>query len=82
MQGSVLTTLLWNMLCADDAGVVSQSPEQPRKTMGGIVVVCVAFGLAVSEAKNGIMCLRAMGMPESTAISHSCWAVDLSLVES
>ena len=55
------------MLYADDAGVVSQSPEQLRKMMGVIVVVCVAFGLTVSEAKTEIMCLRAKGMPESTA---------------
>ena len=40
------------MLYADDAGVVSRSPEQLRKMMGAIVVVCAAFGLAVSEAKT------------------------------
>ena len=34
--------------------------------MGVIVVVCVAFGLTVSEAKTEIICLRAKGMPEST----------------
>ena len=55
------------MLYADDAGVVSQSPEQLRKMMGVIVVVCAASGLTVSEAKTKIMCLRAKGMPESTA---------------
>ena len=55
------------MLYADDAGVVSQSTEQLRKMMGVIVVVCAAFGITVSEAKNEIMCLRAKGMPESTA---------------
>ena len=55
------------MLYADDAGVVSQSPEQLREMMGVIVVVCAAFGLTASEAKTGIMCLRAKGMPESTA---------------
>ena len=55
------------MLYADDAGVVSQSPEQLRKMMGVIVVVCTTFGITVSEAKTGIMCLRAKGMPESTA---------------
>ena len=55
------------MLYADDAGVVSQSPEQQRNMMGVIVVVCAAFGLTVSEAKTEIMCLRAKGMPESTA---------------
>ena len=55
------------MLYADDAGVVSQSPEQLRKMVGLIVVVCVAFGLTLSEAKTKIMCLRAKGVPESTA---------------
>ena len=55
------------MLYADDAGVVSQSPEQLRKMMGVLVVVCAAFGLAVSEAKTEIMCLRDKGMPESIA---------------
>ena len=55
------------MLCADDAGVVSRSPEQLRKMMGVIVVVCAVFGLTVSEAKTEIMCLRAKRMPESTA---------------
>ena len=66
---STLATPLWGMLYADDAGVVSQSPEQLRKMMGVIVVVCVAFDLTVSEAKTEIMCLRAKGIPESTATS-------------
>ena len=56
------------MLYADDAEVVSQSPEQVRKMMGVIVAVCAAFGLIVSEAKTEIMCLRSKGIPESTAI--------------
>ena len=64
---SALATPLWGMLYADDAGVISQSPEKLRKMMGVIVVVCAAFGLTVSEAKTEIMCLRAKGMPESTA---------------
>ena len=64
---SVHATPLWGMLYADDAGVVSQSPEQLKKMMGVIVVVCAAFGLTVSEVKTEIMCLRAKGMPESTA---------------
>ena len=55
------------MLYGDDAGVVSQSPEQPRKMTGVIVVVCTVFGLTVSEDKTEIMCLRAKGMPEFTA---------------
>ena len=45
---SALVTSLWGMLYADDAGVVSQSPEQLRKMMGVIVVVCVEFGLTIS----------------------------------
>ena len=56
------------MLYTDDAGVVSQSPEQLRKMMRVIVVVCAASGLAISEAKPEIMCLCAKGMPESTAM--------------
>ena len=64
---SVLTTLLWGMLFADDTGVVSQSPQQLRKMMGGIVVVSAAFGLTVLEAKTDIMYLRAKEMPKFTA---------------
>ena len=55
------------MIYPDDARVVSQSPEQLVKMMGVIVVVCAAFGLTVSEAKTELMCLRAKGMPESSA---------------
>ena len=55
------------MLCADDVGVASQSPEQLRNMMWVIMVVWAAFGLTVSEAKTKIMCLRAKRMPESTA---------------
>ena len=55
-------------LYADDAGVVSRSPEQ-LKMMGVIVVVCAAFGLTVSEAKTEIMGLRAKVVPESTPYS-------------
>ena len=65
---SVMATPLCGMLYADDARVASQSPEQPRKMMGVIVVVCASFGLTASETRSEIMCLRAKGMPESTAI--------------
>ena len=64
---SVLATPFWGMLYADDTGVVSQSPEQLKKMMGVIVVVCAAFGLTVSDVNTEITCLRAKGMPESTA---------------
>ena len=36
--------------------------------MGGIVVVCAAFGLTVLEVKTKIMCLRPKGMPKTTVI--------------
>ena len=64
---SDLATQLWGMLYADDAEVVSQSPEQLRKMMGAMVVACAVFGLTVLEAKTEIMCLRAKRMSESTA---------------
>ena len=47
-----LATPLWSMLYADDAGVVSQSPEQLRKMMEVIVVVCAAFGLTVFKRER------------------------------
>ena len=56
---SVLATPLWGMLYADDVRVVSRSPEQLRKMMEVIVVVCAAFGITVSEARTETMCLRA-----------------------
>ena len=63
-------TSLWGLLYADDAAVVSQSPEQLRKIMVVIVTVCEAFGLTVSEAKTEIMCLRTRGTPDvATAFS-------------
>ena len=52
----VLATPLWGMFNADDAGVVSESPEQLMKMMGVVVAVCAASGLVVSEAKAEIIC--------------------------
>ena len=42
----------WGMIYADDAAVVSQSPEHLTKVMVVIVTVCEAFGLTVSETKT------------------------------
>ena len=64
----VLATSLLGMLYAHDAGVVLQLPEQSRKMMGVIMIVCAVFDLIISEAKTKIMCLRTKGMPEPTAI--------------
>ena len=63
-----LATQPSGMLYADDAEVVSQSPEQLRKMMGVTVVVCAAFGLTISEAETEIMRLRTKGRPGATAI--------------
>ena len=53
---------LWGMLYADDAGIVSRSPEGLEKmTVTVIVTACAAFGLTVSEAKTEIMCLQTKG---------------------
>ena len=68
---SVLATPHWGMLYADDTGVVSQSPEQLKKMLGVIMVVCAAFSLTVSEVYTEIMCLRAKGVPESTTTIFS-----------
>ena len=62
---SVLAKLVWGILYADDAGIASKSLEQLRKTMGVIVVVCVAFGLAVSKTNTETICLRTQGMRSS-----------------
>ena len=49
---------LWAMLYADDAGIVSRSPNGLERVMTVIVTACAAFGLRVSEAKTEIMCLQ------------------------
>ena len=54
------------MFYADDAGVVAII-RAVEKYYGGDRGRVRAFGLTVSEAKTEIMCLRARGMPESTA---------------
>ena len=42
---------MWEMLYADDAGIVSRSPEGLEKMMTVIVTACATFGLTVSEAQ-------------------------------
>ena len=53
---------------ADDARVVLQIPEQLRKVLNVIVVVCAAFGLIVSEAKTEIIYLRTERGAKATTI--------------
>ena len=43
--------VLWGMLYADDAGIVSRSKDSLAKIMSVVVETCDAFGLTVSENK-------------------------------
>ena len=52
---------MWGMLSADDAGIISRSPDGLEKIMTVIVTACAAFGLTVSEAKTEIMRLQTKG---------------------
>ena len=49
---------LWAVLYADDAGIVSRSPNGLEGMMAVIVTACAALGLTVSEAKVEVMCLQ------------------------
>ena len=62
IEPALATLLLWGMIYAEDAGVVSQSPAQLRKMLGLIVVVCAAFGLTASKIESEIMCIRTKGI--------------------
>ncbi|CAB1117856.1 unnamed protein product [Ectocarpus sp. CCAP 1310/34] len=55
---------LWAMLYADDAAIVSRSPESLEKMMSAIVRVAGLFGLLVSEPKTEIMCMLPKGIEE------------------
>ncbi|CAB1116625.1 unnamed protein product [Ectocarpus sp. CCAP 1310/34] len=55
---------LWAMLYADDAAIVSRSPESLEKMMSVIVRVAGPFGLMVSEPKTEIMCMLPKGIEE------------------
>ena len=53
--------ILWGMLYADDACIVSRAPEGLEMMMTMIATVCSSFGLTVSETKTETMCLQAKG---------------------
>ena len=52
---------LWGLLYADDAGIVSRSPEGLERMMMVIVTVRSSFGLTVSESKTEIMLPQTTG---------------------
>ena len=62
----VLATLLLGKPYADDARIVTQSPEQLGEMMRVTMVVCAVLGLTISEAKTETMCLRMKEMPKFT----------------
>lgn len=63
-----LVTSPWAMPYAYDTAVVPQSPEQLRKIMVAIIIVCTVSGLIVPEAKTeGRWCLQSSEMPGATA---------------
>ena len=52
-----LRRAVWGMLYADDACIVSRSPQGLAKMMEVIVEVCRAFALTVSAKKTETMCM-------------------------
>ena len=53
----IVRRAVWGMLYADDACIVSRSPQGLAKMMEVIVEVCRAFALTVSAKKTEIMCV-------------------------
>lgn len=55
---AALQRVLWSMLYADDAGIVSRTVSSLETMMHIIVTTSAEFGLTVSESKTETMCLR------------------------
>ena len=60
--------VVWGMMYADDAGVVSTSPSRLTRMMGVIVVACQEFELTVSEKKTEAMHLWSHPQTASNAL--------------
>ena len=58
---------VWGMLYADDACIVSRSPQGLAKMMEVIVEVCRAFALTVSAKKTETMCMPPPCTPKQLA---------------
>ena len=69
------------MLYADDAGIISRSPEGQERMMAAIVTACSAFGLTVSEAKTEIMCLQTQGGEKVSFTIYSAGQVYKETIE-
>ena len=57
--------VVWGMLCANDACIVSRSPQGLAKMMEVIVEVCRAFALSVSAKKTETMCMTPPPTPRT-----------------
>ena len=57
---------VWGMLYADDACIVSRSPQGLAKMMEVIVEICRAFALTVSAKKTETMCMAPQRTPRTT----------------
>ena len=60
-EGGEVVQRLWNMLCADNAGIVSRSLQGLKRMMTVFVSVWSTFKLTVSEAKKENMSLQTKG---------------------
>ena len=70
----VVRRAVWGMLYADDACIVSRSPQGLAKMMEVIVEVCPAFALTVSAKKTETMCMpppRAMVQIEAAGQTYN-----------
>ena len=59
---------VWGMLYADDACIVSRSPQGLAKMMEVIVEVCRAFALIVSAKKTETMCMPPPRTPRTMMV--------------
>ena len=66
----IVRRVVWGMLYADDAGVVSTSPRGLARIMYAIVVACQEFGLTVSEKKTEAMHLWSGSNRASNALRN------------
>ena len=60
---------VWGVLYADDACIVSRSPQGLAEMMEVIVEVCRAFALIVSGKKTETMCILPPRTPQTTVRS-------------
>ena len=63
------------MLYADDACIVSRSPQGLVKTMEVIVEVCRAFALTVSAKKTETMCMPPSRTPRTMVRIEAAWQI-------